>query len=69
MWKGGAQIPGYPKRPEACSSTGYPEGWTYENMIYLIKMPENNYPEDVESNIPAQPGLLPTEKENRSPSP
>ena len=23
----------------------HPEGWTYENMIYLIKMLEDNYPE------------------------
>jgi len=66
MWKGGARIPGYSKRPEANSSTGYPEGWTYENLIYLIKMLEENHPEDVELNFLPHPGLLPMEKENPS---
>jgi len=66
MWKGGAQIPGYPKRPEVGSFTGCPEGWTYENMIYLIKTLEDNYPEEVDLNVLPHHGLLHTEKENRS---
>lgn len=44
MWRGGAEIPGCDQSPQAAFKAGYPVGWSYENIIYLIQQLEKKYP-------------------------
>jgi hypothetical protein len=62
MWKGRAMLPGYARTPEAAFTNGCPNGWTYENFIYLIKQLERKYP-DIDGKI--LKGLLNTQVARR----
>lgn len=50
MWKGKVMLPGYTAAPKAAFTDGHPNGWTYENFIYLIKQLEQKYP-DIDRRI------------------